>query len=538
MHIVFRVDASLQIGSGHLMRCLTLADALRARGASCQFICREHLGHRMDLIEARGYPVQMLRASASLADEVDSHAPSHASWLGCGWREDAKQTIAALGEARPEWLVVDHYALDSRWERELRPHTQDIMVIDDLADRKHDADLLLDQNLGRADIDYAGLLPSQCTLLIGPGNALIRPQFAQLRAYSLARRRESALKHLMISMGGVDADDATGKVLKALQDAALPEGLRITVVMGGQAPWLESVRELASIARWPCDVRVDVTEMAQLMADSDLAIGAAGGTSWERCCLGLPALIVVLADNQRAGAYALAKTGAAHLLGDATDIAASIPLVFASLLNGDFMERMSLAAGNVCNGLGVERVLEKVCLPNSQEAPTPTTCHVRLMDEKDLQLVLSWRNHPEVRRYMYTQHEISLQEHVTWFKRTSSGCCHHLLIVEDAGQALGFVHLKETGADGVAEWGFYAVPDASKGTGRKIAQAALGYAFGALRLSKVCGQALEFNERSINFHRSLGFVDEGVLREQQLDDERTHAVRCFSLLASEWQQHH
>jgi UDP-4-amino-4,6-dideoxy-N-acetyl-beta-L-altrosamine N-acetyltransferase len=372
--------------------------------------------------------------------------------------------------------------------------------------------------------------------LIGPRYALLRPEFAQLRAHSLERHRASQLKHLMISMGGVDANNATGKVLDALQQVSLPDDCRITVVLGGQAPWLASVREQAAHSHWPCEVLVDAADMAQLMADSDLAIGAAGSTAWERCCLGLPSLIAVLADNQREGARALVSAGCAYLLGDVSEIAPAISTGVAFATDAAAMARMSEAARAICDGQGLERVLRYLLNSDREENNMPRYCHVRRMVEGDLEQVLAWRNHPDVRRFMYTQHEIGLAEHRAWFERASQDEHRHLLIVEEEGLALGFVQFNEPSQNGVAEWGFYAAPNTPKGTGRKLAHAALDHAFGALGFHKVCGQALDFNERSIAFHRSLGFIDESVLREQYFDGDRYHAVHCFGLLASEW--HH
>jgi UDP-2,4-diacetamido-2,4,6-trideoxy-beta-L-altropyranose hydrolase len=204
------------------------------------------------------------------------------------------------------------------------------MVIDDLADRAHDCDVLLDQNLGRNVQDYGGLLKPNTTTFIGPQYALLRPEFAQLRSQSLARRTQPQLKHLLITMGGVDKDNATGQVLKALTACHLPPDLRITVVMGPHAPCLADVKLQAAQMVRPTQVLVGASEMAQLMSDSDLCIGAAGSTSWERCCLGLPTLLLVLADNQQSSAQALLMTGAVRVM-DRTSLAVSLPRLMSEL---------------------------------------------------------------------------------------------------------------------------------------------------------------------------------------------------------------
>lgn len=161
-------------------------------------------------------------------------------------------------------------------------------------------------------------------------------------------------------------------------------------------------------------------------------------------------------------------------------------------------------------------------------------CKIRQMTNADLEQVLAWRNDAKVRRYMLTQHEISLAEHRQWFERTSQESMRRLLIVEEHGLALGFVHFAGVAPGGVADWGFYAAPDAPKGSGRKLGVTALDFAFGALELHKVCGQALDFNEASTRFHRELGFRQEGVLRQQHRIDGTYHDLICFGLLCDEW----
>lgn len=370
MRVTIRTDASLQMGSGHVMRCLTLADALSAQGAQCLFISREHPGHLIELIRQRGHQVTSLPApvpgaaafteAASVAKDAPAAVPVHAAWLGSHWQTDAQQTGTVLATLKPDWLVVDHYALDQQWEIALQPHYSKLMVIDDLADRAHACDLLLDQNLRRQPEDYAKLVPAHCQVLTGPHYALLRPEFAALRAYSLQRRQKnSAIRKLLITMGGVDQPNATGQVLQALKNCPLPADCRITVVMGLMAPWLPNVRELAGQLPWSTEVVVNVNNMAQRMADSDLAIGAAGSTTWERCCLGLPSLMVVLAENQQDIASALVFTSAAIAMEISNHERFATQLTDAILHlvgNQDALCKLGLAAERVTEGCGTELV--------------------------------------------------------------------------------------------------------------------------------------------------------------------------------------
>jgi UDP-4-amino-4,6-dideoxy-N-acetyl-beta-L-altrosamine N-acetyltransferase len=160
---------------------------------------------------------------------------------------------------------------------------------------------------------------------------------------------------------------------------------------------------------------------------------------------------------------------------------------------------------------------------------------IRLMRSTDLDLVLAWRNHPDVRRYMFTKHEITMEEHLRWFEHSAQDKEKYLLIYEPYANPVGFIQFSKLPGSAVADWGFYAAPDAAKGSGRQLGLGALDYAFCHLNLHKVCGQALAFNEPSIRFHRALGFHQEGLIRDQHFDSQQYHDVLCFGLLRSEWQ---
>jgi UDP-2,4-diacetamido-2,4,6-trideoxy-beta-L-altropyranose hydrolase len=364
--VVFRVDASLAMGTGHVMRCVTLADALALQGGECQFICREHPGNLIEHIRSKGFQVHVLPLTDAVGvNLVAANVPivepqlAHASWLGSTQEKDAAECTAILSELMPDWLIVDHYALDAHWETALKAHYQKLMVIDDLADRAHQCDLLLDQTFGRNAKDYEPWLPDACTLLCGSQYSLLRPEFAALRAYSLERRKIPQLEQLLITMGGVDKDNATGQVLEALKYTELPANCRITVVMGTTAPWIAEVRQLAEQMPWLTTVKAGISDMAQLMADSDLAIGAAGATSWERCCLGLPTLMLVLADNQLKIAHSLERASAVYLLEGPQEILDRLPRLLNILVSSPAQRAsMSQAASHIADGLGVATVIQ------------------------------------------------------------------------------------------------------------------------------------------------------------------------------------
>lgn len=351
MLVVFRTDASVQIGTGHVMRCLTLAEELRQQGHQCQFICRDHPGHLGELIEGKGFGLHVLAGAApALANDTDN---PYAQWLGVTWQQDAWQTLAVLAPLAADWLVVDHYALDARWEKEVAAAVGRIMVIDDLADRNHDCVLLLDQNLGSKAAAYDQKVPDDCIRLIGPQYTLLRPEFARLRECSLKRRQHPQLKRVLISLGGVDRTNVTGEVLHALSETPLPSDTEVDIIMGAAAPYLDEIRRQALNSRFRATVNVGVSDMAERMCQADLSIGAAGSTSWERCCLGLPAILVVLADNQERGAKALEAAGAAIVIDDPVMINAALDRAGTQ----EALQRMSHSAAEVSAGGGAAKVV-------------------------------------------------------------------------------------------------------------------------------------------------------------------------------------
>ncbi|MDP9940100.1 UDP-2,4-diacetamido-2,4,6-trideoxy-beta-L-altropyranose hydrolase [Ectopseudomonas alcaliphila] len=353
MKIAFRADASLEIGTGHVMRCLTLGRALRERGHECLFISREHLGNLLTLISEEGFAMHAL----PVGNELDSEL-AHAKWLGASQTEDALACKELLASWCPDWLVVDHYGLDHRWEESVRPVGCRVLVIDDLADRQHSCDLLLDQNLGRSHCDYHGLLRQSCAVLTGPLYALLRPEFAELRADSLARREEGLLSKVLIALGGVDQHDYTRKILKALQACQLAGDIRFTVVLGATAPHLQVVREFAEQCPWPVEVLSGINNMAQHMATADLAIGAGGATSWERCCLGVPTLLLILAENQLPASRQLVTREAAIMIEVGGDLRAQLQQTFRLMSDCGTLRGYSSAASQITDGVGVERVLD------------------------------------------------------------------------------------------------------------------------------------------------------------------------------------
>lgn len=361
MKIVFRVDASLSIGTGHVMRCLSLANGVVRAGGTVIFVCREMAGNLCDEIAARGFMVIRLPTDAVWTAQSGGDGPPHAAWLGASWQQDAVHTRDALEPWAPvDWLVVDHYALDARWESALRPLTKQLMAIDDLFDRPHDADLLLNQNiLPGTSGNYAGLLPKACRLLLGPRYALLQRQYRELR--SRIPPRAGKIERVLVYFGGVDASNLTERSLTALAAAGCGD-LAVDVVLPVAGPHRESIRTLATCL--PCArVHEPLPSLAQLMATADLAIGAGGTTSWERLCLGLPALVVTLSDNQLQIAQALQANHLARWLGHHDEISVErLAEALRPLLQEGLVPDWSARCRAAVDGAGVERVLALLAL--------------------------------------------------------------------------------------------------------------------------------------------------------------------------------
>lgn len=359
MHILVRADASVEMGTGHIMRCLTLADELRRRGADIHFVTRAHAGHLAELIANKGYSVTLLPLPAEPYHRSGDE-PAHADWLGVNWEEDVRETRTALEQiGGVDWLVVDHYALDHRWETALRPLNKRLFVIDDLADRIHDCDVLLDQNLQpNGEKRYASLVPDHCRLLLGPRFALLRPEFREAR--KRLRPRDGKVRRILIFFGGTDPHNLTSLALEAVRSLHRKD-ISVDVVVGSGNPRREAVRKECEImpnAIYHCQT----DDMAGLMARADLALGAGGSTNWERCSLGLPAWVVVAAANQGRVSNLLLSLNAILGMNDLDDLdVEKLGNDLTQFLNHpDRMLSISRNALEILDGDGVTRLIDKV----------------------------------------------------------------------------------------------------------------------------------------------------------------------------------
>lgn len=297
MRLLFRTDVSSIIGTGHLMRCITIAIEAKRRGWRSCFIIRDAEKSTIKLLQSFGIEFRIL-VTKDLIQKPNPKRFDHENWLTVSQEIDAKDTLEIMREFKPDWIVVDHYALDKIWYRMVRKFRSKIFIIDDLGDRELDCDLLLDQNLGASEKKYKYTVPNTCNLLLGPHYALLRDEFKDWRKKSIERRIDIDVKSVLITMGGADLENYTLAVLKELSRSKYAEKCLFKVILGRNYEHSNNLNKFVQSFELETEISTNITNMAQVMSESDLCIGAAGSTSWERCCLGLPTITLAIARNQ------------------------------------------------------------------------------------------------------------------------------------------------------------------------------------------------------------------------------------------------
>ena len=452
MKIAFRVDASSQIGTGHFMRCLALADGLKQHGVQIRFVSRGLPEHLRDMLAAKRHEFALL---STPPDDATWDELAHAAWLGVSQAQDATNTIQALSDVDWDWLIVDHYALDARWEKTLRQTARQIMVIDDIADRRHDCDVLLDQNF-YADMQtrYAGKVSAHCQLLLGPRYALLRDEFRIL--HEQVKPRSGPVKRLLVFFGGVDADNYTGRTIEVLGEISI-SGLHVDVVIGAQHPCREWIEAACAQHGFICHVQTD--KMAELMAAADLAIGAGGSAAWERCCLGLPSLAISTVDNQQKQVADAAREGLLYSPEIQGDASQTIRRHTKALIENDYLRQLiSRNSMQAVDGRGLPRIIGNLGCSGIA---------MRRANAEDSRKLFEWRNHPSVRSVSRNADPIIWETHQSWFAAALCSQDIVLLIGQIGETPIGVVRFDRR--EGCAEVSIYLVPDANlSGQGRNL----------------------------------------------------------------------
>lgn len=352
----FRVDASTQIGSGHVMRCLTVAEALSLRGYECTFLMRQPTEGLKDLIARAGHKIISLNAK-SAANWSSEQGPPHAHWLSCSWQEDVEEVLD-VNQTPFDLFFVDHYALDHRWELAIRKIASKLVVIDDLADRLHECDFLLDQNPSIENDRYEKKVNTRCVQLLGPEYALLKKEFSLVR--SSLRRKFDEVRRILVFLGSGDPNNTTEIILNVLVGMHL-KNIQIDVIVGSLNPNRQELLEKFS-GNNQIIFHDFVSNMQTFLSDSDICLGAAGSSSWERCCLGLPSVVVAIADNQKDIAAYSQQAGISLYAGDYKDLCEkNIEICLRKLLDShELRKEMSARCMGLVDGNGVSRLLEKI----------------------------------------------------------------------------------------------------------------------------------------------------------------------------------
>lgn len=498
MNIAFRVDASGDMGTGHFMRCLTLADAVARRGGRVRFVSRSLPETLRGMVRERGHELAILAGGSGPLDELP-----YATWLGTSQQIDAEETRRALAGADWARLVVDHYAIDARWHRVLREACGTIVVIDDLANRAHDCDVLIDQNLhDDPHARYEGLVPTHCRLLLGPRYAMLRDEFHASRP---AQRHEGSVRRIFIAFGGVDGSDLTSRAVEATAGVGLADA-QVDVVIGAQHPSRERIESECDRFGYRCHVQT--RRIAELMAAADLAIGAGGSALWERCCMGLPTLALLAAENQRAQLDEAAAHGLVYAPERTSDAVTHITAHLRSLAANPGLRRAISRRGmQTVDGLGAQRVLRALGL---------TRVAMREATAADSVRILQWRNVPGVRGVSRNAESIDRATHEEWFLRVLADRNRILLIGECQDDAVGVVRFDVE--DTEAEVSIYLVGQGTEpGTGSELLLAAEQWLARERKdVLSVKAEVLGDNDRSHRLFRSNGYVASSTVYRKQV----------------------
>ena len=417
MKVVFRVDASGEVGFGHLSRCINLAEVLRSRGNQVSFVCRDEQAKSFRALEDQLFATVLLPMLAE-GEIVDQ-------------QEDAQHTIQALQGERPEWLIVDSYVLDKNWERLLRPHVAKIAVIEDLSGREHDCDLLIDQNYSeRSAASFDKFVPDACELLLGPRFALIGEHFRKLRELKL--KPASELRRIFVFCGGSDPQNLTQQVIDEISRSEL-SNIAVDVVIGAQNKSFD--RGTAFKLNSNIELHDAGGEFARIMSTADLAIGAGGTTSWERMCLGIPSIVVSIAENQRSACEKLGRDGLVTYLGAQSSLkpgAMRTAVVEAKSELASFFDQIERGQILV-DGRGCERVAEVMCPSDESELL------LRLSKPDDCVEFFNWANDPAVREQSLTTSTIQWEDHKRWFAEKICSPSCEIYVLEVSGLPVGQV---------------------------------------------------------------------------------------------------
>jgi len=481
--VVFRADATESIGGGHVMRCLTLADAMADAGWICSFATIP----------------ETLKIVPSLCNS--DHGVNELQCL----KDKEPEKLADWWSEGCDLLVVDHYERDVSFELECRPWARKIMVIDDYVQRQHSCDFLLDQTYARNKTEYVGHVPQNCQSFLGSEYALLRPQFAELRPGTLKRREnQSDVSRLLITLGACEPKNITGQLLEAVEHSNINNKIEIDVILGSYSPFAQDLRERTSSWTRTVNIHEHVSDIATMMAKADVSIGAAGGTSMERCCLGLPSILLKLAENQQSNITALSQYGAAIDLGSPEDICRErLGAALDDLCTNAVKRReMSRACAGLCDGLGSQRVLLSVMPPIQTRNNLPLT--LRFATPEDSDIVFTWQTHSETRRFFRNPKAPKKAEHQQWYQDNLRKSDRSLYIIQVNNEPVGTLRADKCIGNRTGLEISIAISPERYGAG--IGTAALAFARNVFCYENLWAEILPMNKASQAIFKKAGFI--------------------------------
>jgi len=341
--IFIRVDSSTKIGYGHFMRCMALADTLQ-KNFEINFITRSLEGSLISDIQKKGFGIFRFYSNSEKINE----------------KNDAQKTISLIKKhsGPKNILIVDNYQLSKKWETDVKPFVHKLIVIDDLSNRSHNCDLLIDQNLHtKVNGLYKGLIPSNCIKLIGPKFSMIRKEFRMMR--KSVKPRTFPIKKILVSFGGSDIENQT---LVALNSIKKMNGKINVDVVVGKANKCKKTLKIFCNKNKHFTYYEQIDNIADLMLSSDLSIGSSGSTTWERCCLGLPAIVSISSNDQRDIANSLSRKKCIINLGDVKKLKESSYINVITNLKKNDLRNMSKNSMSLVDGNGTQRILKHILL--------------------------------------------------------------------------------------------------------------------------------------------------------------------------------
>lgn len=456
---VFRVDASVLIGMGHLMRCLNLAEILYRNGFKIHFVLRD-MGVPEKLLDNENFTFHLLSKPKG---DIFFKQNDYSTWLQVDLEQEIYEIKKYLNtlNSKCEWLIVDHYGLDIIWEKNLKTHCHKLLVIDDLANRQHECDILLDQNFFLNGMNrYKNLIPSDSIFLLGCNYTLLNDKYRVLCGQAKIRNQISTV---LINFGGADLHNETLKALLGVLKNQNINPLTIYVVVGEICPHKEEIKKICQVNE-KCFLYCQTSKLNELIMSADLAVGSGGMALWERMALGLPSIATSIADNQQKILEDLSKAGFIKYLGGfkSTTSEKYTDILDYYLNNLEELSQMSKLCIGLVDGRGCERVLHQMNILSCLKK-----IYLKLAVPEDMMMIYDWRNNEQVRKWSLSSDIIDISAHQRWYLQALNNNDCKILLSFYKNKAIGVLRLDTKNSD--VELSLYLSPEfIGKGLGFSV----------------------------------------------------------------------